>query len=89
MKKVSLLSVMMIALCASYATIVEHYNFAALTGTYTPVTGTTITVRNNTVNTYPAPGTIYEFAPRITWVIDLDALSMGGNPTPVVGIQSM
>ncbi|MDZ4121585.1 MAG: hypothetical protein U1C33_04150, partial [Candidatus Cloacimonadaceae bacterium] len=43
MKKVSLLLVMIIAVCLSFAGINDFYTFNATTGTYTPITGTAVT----------------------------------------------
>ncbi|HNT51903.1 MAG TPA: hypothetical protein PKH19_00775, partial [Candidatus Syntrophosphaera sp.] len=40
MKRLSLLLVMIITVCLSWATIDEYYSFTATTGTYTPITGT-------------------------------------------------
>ena len=44
MKRLSLLLVMIFIVCMSWATIDEYYSFNATTGTYTPITGTAITV---------------------------------------------
>jgi hypothetical protein len=43
MKRLSLLLVMMITVCLSFAGIDEYYTFNATTGTYTPITGTVVT----------------------------------------------
>ncbi len=43
MKKVSLLLVMIIAVCLSFAGIDDFYSFNATTGTYTAITGTAVT----------------------------------------------
>ena len=40
MKRLSLLLVMIITVCLSWATIDEYYTFNETTGTYTPITGT-------------------------------------------------
>jgi hypothetical protein len=40
MKRLSLLLVMIITVCLSFATIDEYYTFSATTGTYTTITGT-------------------------------------------------
>ncbi|MGC9362348.1 MAG: carboxypeptidase-like regulatory domain-containing protein, partial [Candidatus Syntrophosphaera sp.] len=40
MKKLSLMLVMIIAVCMSFATIDEYYTFNETAGTYTPITGT-------------------------------------------------
>jgi hypothetical protein len=42
MKKVSLLIVMIITVCLSFAAIDDFYSFNATTGTYTPITGTAL-----------------------------------------------
>ena len=42
MKRLSLLLVMIITVCLSYAGIDDYYTFNATTGTYTPITGTAI-----------------------------------------------
>jgi len=42
MKRLFLLTALLAAACLSFAAIDEYYAFAATTGTYTPITGTTI-----------------------------------------------
>jgi hypothetical protein len=42
MKRLSLLIVMMITVCLAFAGIDDHYTFNATTGTYTPITGTSV-----------------------------------------------
>ncbi len=56
----------------------------------TPTSSTASTTEENAaVNTFPALGTIYEFNPVIAQPNDLEAVSLSGEPTPIVGTQAI
>ncbi len=49
MKRLSLLLVMILMVCFSWAAIDEYYEFFATTGTYTPITGTNAGISSDDV----------------------------------------
>jgi hypothetical protein len=89
MKRLSLLLVMIITICLSYATIDEYYTFTATTGTYTPITGADAGISSDdaiTANAIPLGFTFPYGDQSITQVkissngwIDLGGTQTGSN----------
>jgi urease beta subunit len=55
MKRLSLLTVMIIAMCVAFAGIDEYYTFNATNGTYTPIVGTDANISDDDALSAPIP----------------------------------